>query len=112
MSTNVETVEDIDAQIEALNARKAVMLKASREADMEICIGLVKKHGFTQAELGFAGKAKASKGVAKAPGVKVPAGTYADPKNPAKTWNAHGRKPQWFVDGLANGLTVEQMRVK
>ena len=45
MSTNVETVEDIDAQIEALNARKAVMLKASREADMEICIGLVKKQG-------------------------------------------------------------------
>lgn len=113
MSDVVESIEELDAQIKELETRKAIALKATYDADLAKCKELIKKHRFSKSELGFVGKSATAKAsTPKAPSVKVPAGTYADPKNPAKTWNAHGRKPQWFLDALAANLTVEQMRVK
>lgn len=113
MSEVVESIEELDAQIKALEDRKAIALKATYDDDLAKCKALIKKHGFSKSELGFVGKSASAKAsTPKAPGVKVPAGTYADPKNPDKKWNAHGRKPQWFIDALADGKTMEQMLVK
>ena len=36
---------------------------------------------------------------------------YRHPENPALTWSGRGRKPQWFVDALANGNTGSELAI-
>lgn len=36
---------------------------------------------------------------------------FRHPENPAIAWTGHGRKPQWVVDWLANGKSIEDLRV-
>ena len=61
---------------------------------------LARKLGYTLAELAE-GKSKAK---------RMPAAPkYRHPENPALTWSGRGRKPQWFVEALAAGKTVEAL---
>lgn len=61
--------------------------------------------GFTVAELlgEVAGGKKGSKKPVKA--------QYANPADPSQTWTGRGRKPQWVHDALANGATLDSIRI-
>ena len=39
------------------------------------------------------------------------AAKYRHPKNAAITWSGRGRKPQWFVDALAAGMTISDLAI-
>lgn len=41
----------------------------------------------------------------------VSAAKYANPANPADTWSGRGRKPRWFLDGIAAGKAPEDMAI-
>jgi DNA-binding protein H-NS len=60
--------------------------------------------GFTVAEL--LGEVSSKKG-AKKP-VKA---QYANPSDASQTWTGRGRKPQWVHDALANGATLDSIRI-
>ncbi|WP_353314942.1 MULTISPECIES: H-NS histone family protein [unclassified Shimia] len=87
----------IDIQLEKQEAqRKADALKAVEEA--------AGKFGFSLDELAsVSGKRKGSlmKGVPK----------YAHPEDKTKTWTGKGRKPKWFDEALAAGITPETMEI-
>ena len=36
---------------------------------------------------------------------------YRHPENSSLTWSGRGRKPQWFIDALAAGKTLEQLSI-
>ena len=36
---------------------------------------------------------------------------YRHPENPSLTWSGRGRKPQWFIDALATGKTLEDLSI-
>lgn len=61
-----------------------------------------KAHGFTLSELtGLrVGRKRAASTV-----------TYANPSNPAQTWNGRGRKPGWFIAALEGGASAESLKV-
>ncbi|MBO9478332.1 H-NS histone family protein [Shimia sp. R11_0] len=87
----------IDIQIEKKEAqRKSDALKAIEEA--------AEKYGFSLDELAnVSGKKKGGlmKGVPK----------YAHPNDKSKTWTGKGRKPKWFDEALAAGVTPDQMEI-
>ena len=87
----------IDIQLEKLEAqRKADALEAARKAAEEF--------GFSLEELAVTrktGKGKLVKGMPK----------YAHPNDATKTWTGKGRKPKWFDEALAAGITPEQMEI-
>ncbi|CUH54309.1 H-NS histone family protein [Shimia marina] len=88
---------EIDIQIEKKEAqRKSDALKAIEEA--------AEKYGFSLDELAnVSGKKKGGlmKGVPK----------YAHPNDKSKTWTGKGRKPKWFDEALAAGVTPDQMEI-
>lgn len=61
--------------------------------------------GFSLSELLSAQTAKP----ARSRSISAP--KYANPANPADTWSGRGRKPRWFLDGLAAGKVPEDMAV-
>lgn len=95
----IELRVQIDTQLEKLDVqRKQDALKAVAEA--------AEKYGFSLDELATAnrlGRRSGSlmKGVAK----------YAHPDDKSKTWTGKGRKPKWFDQALAAGITPEQMEI-
>ncbi len=50
---------------------------------------------------------KAGKGVKN----KMPA-KYQNPSDASQTWSGQGRKPQWVVDALAAGKSLESLLIK
>lgn len=38
--------------------------------------------------------------------------TYANPANPFQAWGGRGKRPQWLVDALAMGKTLEDLKLK
>ncbi len=40
----------------------------------------------------------------------VAKGQFRNPANPAQTWTGHGRKPQWAIDWLASGRSLDELR--
>ncbi len=39
------------------------------------------------------------------------AARFANPDDPSQTWSGLGRRPQWFVDATARGLSKEDMAI-
>lgn len=87
----------IDIQLEKREAkRKTDALKAIEEA--------AEKFGFSLDELAsVTGKRKSGfmKGVPK----------YAHPEDKTQTWTGKGRKPKWFDEALAAGISPEDMEI-
>lgn len=52
------------------------------------------------------GPAKKKAGAAKKAGGKLPV-KYRNPANPAQGWSGHGRRPQWVLDWLAAGKSLD-----
>ena len=44
---------------------------------------------------------KTTKGAAK----------YANPANPEQTWTGRGRKPNWVIEALDNGKSIEDLAI-
>lgn len=87
----------IDIQLGRLEAqRKADALEAARKAAEEFGFSLEELSGAKKA-----GKGKLVKGLPK----------YAHPDDATKTWTGKGRKPKWFDEALAAGITPEQMEI-
>ena len=36
---------------------------------------------------------------------------YRHPENPDLTWTGRGRKPRWFTEAIANGMTPAQLEI-
>lgn len=111
---NRKQLEKLRADIDAALAKVGqTELKAAREAAEKAA----KAHGYSLADL--AGKAPA-KAAAKAPakgkkrgpkpGKKSPP-KYANPADSKQTWTGKGRKPNWFVEGLASGKLAEDFAI-
>lgn len=49
-----------------------------------------------------------------APASRQPKGDakYENPADPAQKWTGKGRKPQWVIDALAAGTTLEALLIK
>jgi DNA-binding protein H-NS len=39
------------------------------------------------------------------------AAKYRHPENPALTWSGRGRKPQWFMEALEAGSTLDDLAI-
>ena len=58
--------------------------------------------GFSLAELtGAATKRKRAPAAPK----------YANPANPSETWSGRGRKPKWFTQALASGVSPDALAI-
>ena len=73
--------------------------KAEARAKVEV---VAKEMGFNLVEL-MGSNVKPSRAPA--------APKYRHPENPAVTWSGRGRRPQWFVEALEAGKTVEDLSV-
>lgn len=86
---------------------------------------LVRGAGLSVAELLGTGTADAPKRRGRKPkvteaadanGAATPAkrkgrAKFANPDDPSKKWTGKGRKPQWLIDHLANGKTLDDLRI-
>lgn len=99
---------------ELLTLKEQVQQEISKRAEKNKAIEEVKKLASAKgislddlvAEIGGAPKAKKgqSRGI-------VPI-KFKHPKDPSKTWTGRGKRPIWFKDALASGLTEKQLTVK
>jgi len=51
MTADIRTIEQIDADIAALNKARKAKLEASKQSDLELVKKLCKQHGFTATQL-------------------------------------------------------------
>jgi DNA-binding protein H-NS len=61
-----------------------------------------REQGLTQADLSLLLQKKTR---------RSSAGKFANPDDPSQTWTGLGRRPQWFIDATARGITKEQMAI-
>ncbi len=84
---------DVDKALKTIDMRrKAEAKKAAEHA--------AKEYGFSLDEL-LGGSAKGSKSAPK----------YANPANPAQTWTGRGRKPNWVIEALSAGKSLDDMKI-
>ncbi|MDU8909864.1 H-NS histone family protein [Aestuariicoccus sp. MJ-SS9] len=86
---------DVDKALKTLDARR--LAEAKRAAEHA-----AKEYGFSLDELlGSGGGAKGSKGMPK----------YANPADPTQTWTGRGRKPNWVIEALNSGKSMDDMAI-
>ncbi|MBZ0127824.1 MAG: H-NS histone family protein [Rhodobacteraceae bacterium] len=86
--------KDVDKAIASFEARRMAEVRAALDAK-------AREMGFTLDQL-TGGK----------PGKKAPAAAkYRDPANPSATWSGRGRRPGWFVAGLAAGKSPDDFLI-
>lgn len=90
--------EDVAIAIHDFNQRRKQEAKDALEAK-------AREFGFSLNEL-----LSDAKGNTKTKSGKV-APKYADPTNPEKTWTGRGRKPKWVEEYLAQGKTLDELKI-
>jgi DNA-binding protein H-NS len=85
--------KDIDKAIKSFEARR--LAEARRELEQK-----AQDLGVSLAEV-FGIKGKKTKGLPK----------YRHPEDPTLTWTGRGRKPVWFVEAIAAGKRVDDLRI-
>jgi len=68
---------------------------------------LAEERGFDLNELLGVAAGKGKEAKVKATGIAK----YRNPADSTATWTGRGRKPQWVVDFLANGGTLDQIAI-
>ncbi len=107
MSARAE-VDNIDAEIKALQDRKQKILDAQRSDALQQVKNLIGAFGFTARDLGLAVSAKAPAAHAKA---KVEP-KYRNPNNPGETWRGgRGPKPKWVKAFLESGGALDSLSI-
>lgn len=126
------TLDEIQAEIRRLEAEA----QAVRQAEVAEVVGRIKEaikhYGLTAEDLGLAPKrrgrkpgAKAAEAAAgKAQGREAKPKGRSAAKKPKKvgvakygdgqgnTWTGHGKRPRWFLDALAAGMSAEDLLLK
>ena len=84
---------DVDKALKTIDARrKAEAKKAAEHA--------AKEYGFSLDEL-LGGSGKGSKSAPK----------YANPADRSQTWTGRGRKPNWVLEALNAGKSLDDMKI-
>ena len=98
-------LEKLQAAVQkALSAAKARDQRQAKKAAAKAAA----EFGFS---LGEIAKASSTKKKTKRAG-KQARRAYANPDMPTQTWSGRGRKPNWFVTHVENGVTPDAMRVE
>jgi DNA-binding protein H-NS len=84
-------IQDAQKALKTVDARR--MAEAKRAAEMA-----TKQYGYSLEDV-LASSSKGSKGAPK----------YANPDDRTQTWTGRGRKPNWLIDALAAGKSLEDM---
>jgi DNA-binding protein H-NS len=105
---NIEiTVSELDQQIEKLQAQRKELVKKERKDDLEKIISLIRRHDFSEDDLGLTKQRKEG----KKPGRSKVAQKFFNPDNPRMTWSGRGREPNWYKENIAKGKTKENMLI-
>lgn len=102
MSVDLETMSPDDLKTLISDAQKALKtVDARRKAEAKRAAEMAaKEYGFSLDEI-LSASVKGSKGVAK----------YANPADPSQTWTGRGRKPNWLLDALKAGKSIDDMAI-
>lgn len=84
---------DVDRALKTIDKRR----KAEAKKAAEIA---AKEYGFSLDDL-IGADGKSAKGVAK----------YANPADPSQTWTGRGRKPNWVIEALDGGKSLEDLSI-
>ena len=68
---------------------------------------VVKKHGFSLADLTGSRRRGAGSRAPKAGRQTSGEIRYANPDDPGQTWSGRGRRPRWLQDAVASGRSLE-----
>lgn len=91
-------IKDAEKALESIETRRLADAKKAAET-------AAKEYGFSLDELlGAPAKGKGRKGA------KNPA-KYANPASPDQTWTGKGRKPNWVIDALASGKSLDDLKI-
>ncbi|SDH11970.1 H-NS family nucleoid-associated regulatory protein [Alloyangia pacifica] len=101
MNIDLDTLsKDELKQLQADVEKALVTIDARRKAEAKRAAEQVaKQFGYSLDEIITAGGTKGSKGAPK----------YANPADPAQTWTGRGRKPNWVIDALGAGKSLEEL---
>lgn len=105
------------AQIQKQIAKLEQQANALKKKEAQGVIANIKEaiafYDLTPADLGFGGglsrKTRAPKAAAKKGRGRASAGRVKYRDEQGNTWTGHGRRPQWFIDALDAGKTLEQL---
>ena len=102
MSIDLESMSRDDLVALIADAQKALKtVDARRKAEAKRAAEKVaKEFGYSLDEILAAG-GKGSKGAAK----------YATPADPTQTWTGRGRKPNWVIEALQAGKSIDDMAI-
>ncbi|WP_136443168.1 H-NS family nucleoid-associated regulatory protein [Pacificoceanicola onchidii] len=84
-------IKDAQKALKSVDARRRAEAKRAAEK-------AAKEFGYSLDEVIGAGT-KGSKGAPK----------YANPADPSQTWTGRGRKPNWVIDALKNGSSLDDL---
>lgn len=100
MTMDLETLSREELQKLIADAQKALKtVDARRMAEAKRAVELAaKEYGFSLEDVVMAG-GKSSKGAPK----------YANPADPSQTWTGRGRKPNWLIDAMKAGTSLDDM---
>lgn len=94
-------LKDLQQQIPAEIKRRE---KIEKEKVLDELKSLAIARGFSLDQLVKNDVAEKAKGKTVKP-------KYCNPLNPEQTWTGRGRKPQWVIDQLATGRTIESLAI-
>lgn len=102
MNINLEDFSREELQQLIADAQKALKtVDTRRRAEAKRAAEKVaKEYGYSLEEVVSAGP-KGSKGAPK----------YANPADPSQTWTGRGRKPNWVIEALEQGKSLEDMAI-
>lgn len=102
MTQNLENLSSAELKELIKNAEKALKsVDARRKAEAKRAAEeAAKEFGFSLDDI-YKDGGKGPKGVAK----------YANPADPSQTWTGRGRKPNWIVDALKAGKSIDDMMI-
>jgi DNA-binding protein H-NS len=106
-ANNTQTLDEINAKIEALKAQAMEVHQQARAAAIERCNFIIQEFDLAAFELKFS-ESKAKK-PRKAKEAKAP--THRGPNGELWTESNQGRKPNWITALIAGGGDLEQYRI-
>lgn len=113
--TSKQSLESIEAEISRLKAQADQLRERERVEVIERICHAISVYHITGAELGFRNGGSATKKAGK----KRVTSTGKKPTRAAKykdtsgnTWSGMGKRPNWFKEALAAGVSPEKLLVK
>ncbi|ETX29941.1 H-NS family nucleoid-associated regulatory protein [Roseivivax isoporae] len=84
---------DVDRALKTIDARRKAEAKRAAET-------AAKEYGFSLDDL-IGADGKAGKGIPR----------YRNPADPAQTWTGRGRKPNWVIEALDAGKSLDDLKI-